>query len=64
MLLSQCPQNLCLPNSFLEENSCTKFYEALIDGLVADTRSQTDRLMAGCGLHIRHPFLIHKKPNN
>jgi len=64
MLLNQCSQNLCLLNNFLGENSCTKFYEDLTDGLVTDIRSQMDRLMAECGLHIRHYFLIHKKPNN
>ena len=63
MLLSQCSQNLCLLNNFLEENSCTKFYEDMTDGLVTDTKSQMDRLMAGCGLHIRHYILFNKKPN-
>jgi hypothetical protein len=64
MLLNQCSQNLRLLSNVLGENSCTKLYEDLTDGLVTDTRSQMDRLMAGRGLHIRHYFLIHKKPNN
>jgi hypothetical protein len=42
LLLSQCSQNVCLLNNFLEEHYCIKFYDDLTDGLVDDTGSQTE----------------------
>ena len=39
------------------KNAYTEFHKYPTNGLVADTRSQTN----GCGLHIRRPVLVRKE---